>query len=590
MLAAPDGRGTMTAAAADAVARMRWSVRGLAAAICEASAYVAPVVFALLVVIMWLPFGPRNGMPYETGFPYSSETTSWFQGFVYHGDDLRPFTSVFYHLAYLIGQHTGHAGSFVPYQLVYAALWWARGVLVFLILVPFFGRRSAVPFLAGALTIVHASDHALNWVGQLNQFGMMFWLLLAIWLLVRSLLAKNLALAIALCFGAACATYMCLWSYESGLFILMLAPIVLIVVRPALRSFDRLALVAIFYVVPAYYIALSVNRYVGGAGTTYQEAVSRHDLSAGPLASDFLFNVRTSIEFWDWAKTMPPASLSSMHLVGVAAAVTIVGAGVLMYWRRDDKLRDRRALVVLAAVGAITLMLSFPAYLLLTSARSVWRTQFLSGIGFATMAGALAVFAATYIRSRVGSLLVALCLAATVAYFGAGASYKAAHFHYTIWLRHKHAIQEVLEAAPHLKPDTVVVYTGVPAAADPFGDTMWFDMALRLAYPGVPIAGVYFRGGGTPAPGASLSLRHGYWETTNKGYPPLLDHIPVANTLFIRYSTGETHALARLPSFLARVAAPSRYSRRSVVDGEPPDIRALHRYGPLDLHEKTNVG
>jgi hypothetical protein len=580
----------MTAAAGAAAARVRWTARGLVEAISAAGLYVAPLAFALLVLIMWLPFGPRNGMPYETGFPYSSETTSWFAGFFYRGDDLRPYTSVFYHLAYLIGQHTGHAGSFVPYQLVYAALWWARGLLVFLILVPFFERNSVVPFLAGALTIVHASDHALNWVGQLNQFGMIFWLLLAIWLLVRSLLAKHIASAGVLCFGAVCAVYMCLWSYESGLFIIVLTPILVVLFRPAFRSFDRLALVGIFYIVPAYYIVLSFDRYVGGTGSTYQEAVSRDDLSVGTLSSDLVFNVRTSLEFWNWGEQMPSASSHSMRLLGAGAAAAILGVGGLMYWRRRETLHERRALVALAATGALLLVLSFPAYLLLTSARLVWRTQFLSGIGFGVMAAALAVLAATFVRNRAVSLLVALGLAATVSYFGAAASYKEAHFHYGIWLRHKHAIEEVLEAAPHLKPETVVVYTGVPSTADPFGDTMWFDMALRLAYPNVPLAGIYFRDGGAPAPGASLKLRRGFWEKTDKGYPPLIEHIPLARTLFIRYSTGETQTLAHLPSFLARAAGAARYVPRLVADKQPPDERALRRYGPLDLRERSNAG
>jgi hypothetical protein len=578
----------MTAAAAPAAERTRWGARVLVAAISDTSLYVPPLAFALLVVIMWIPFGLRNGMPYETGFPYASETSSLLGGFVYRGDELRPYTSVFYHLAYLIGQHTGHAGSFVPYQLVYAALWWARGFLVFLILVPFFGRSSVVPFLAGALTIVHAADHALNWVGQLNQFGMMFWLLLAIWLLVRSLLAKNIVFAAALCSGAAGATYMCLWSYESGIFTILLAPILLVTVRPALRSRDRLALVGFFYIAPAYYIVLSFNRYIGGTGSTYQEAVSRHDMSVGTLASDLLFNLRTSVAFWHWGDPMPSASSHSMRLLGAGAAAAIVGAGVLTYWRHRENVPERRTLVVLASTGAVLLVLSFPAYLVLTSARLVWRTQFLSGIGFGVMAAALAMLAATYVRNRVGSLLIALGLAASVAYFGAAASYKEAHFHYTIWLRHKHAIEEVLEAAPHLKAGTVVVYTGVPSTADPFGDTMWFDMALRLAYPSVPLAGVYFRDAGAAAPGASLVLRRGFWDRTLKGYPPLIDHVPLARTLFIRYSTGETRTLARLPSFLADAVGPARYLRHSVVDGQRPDQRALRRYGPLDIQEQRN--
>jgi hypothetical protein len=40
--------------------------------------------------------------------------------------------------------------------------------------------------VAGALVIVHSSDGALQWVGQMNQFGFIFWMLLAFYLLTRA--------------------------------------------------------------------------------------------------------------------------------------------------------------------------------------------------------------------------------------------------------------------------------------------------------------------------------------------------------------------------------------------------------------------
>ena len=37
--------------------------------------------------------------------------------------------------------------------------------------------------MVGALVVVHASDGALQWVGQMNQFGFIFWMLLAFYAL-----------------------------------------------------------------------------------------------------------------------------------------------------------------------------------------------------------------------------------------------------------------------------------------------------------------------------------------------------------------------------------------------------------------------
>jgi hypothetical protein len=537
--------------------------------------------YGALVLVLWLPFGPRNGMPYETAFPYASETTSWLDGFLYQGDALRPYTSVFYHLSYLIGEVTGHTGSFVPYQLVYATLWWGRGVLVFLILAEFFGKRSLVAYLAGVLTLVHASDHALNWVGQMNQFGMMFWLLLSIWLLVKCLLSTRPVRSALWCLGAMLAARACLWSYESALGIVLIVPAALLLVRPSFRTREKLTFAAIYYIVPVYYGVLNLQRYLGGGSSTYQEAVTRHNITIGQLAGDLWFNVRTSVSFWDWGDQMPPVGETG-HILGLVAMAVVVVGGLIVY-RPDagQAAPTRRSLIALAVIGALVFVLSFPAYLILTSSRLVWRTQFLSGIGFGVFVAAVIVLAATFLRSRRAQLTV-LVGAAVVAFFGAAASYRMADFHYGIWLRHKHAVEEVLEAAPRVRPGTVIVYTGVPATADPFGDAMWFDMALRLAYPHVAVSGVYYFKGGRPAPDEGLTLRRGGWSPTGKGFPPLVGTAPLRHTLFIRYGTRQALTLDSVPRFLVHEASSAEYKPASVVAGSTADARALRRYGPLN--------
>src|SRR6476646_10120175 len=106
--------------------------------------------YALLVLIMWGAFNPHSGLPYETGFPYASETTSRLDGFLYRADPLRIHASTFYHLSYLLGEALGIGGSYVPFQAVYAVLWWARGFLVFLILCKFLPNDILICYSAGA--------------------------------------------------------------------------------------------------------------------------------------------------------------------------------------------------------------------------------------------------------------------------------------------------------------------------------------------------------------------------------------------------------------------------------------------------------
>src|SRR5438128_5017358 len=142
-------------------------------------AVTAAVAYLLLVAIMWGPFNLYSGMPGETSFPYMSRTQGTFGGFLYRYDPLRIHTNTFYHLSYVLGEILGIGGSYVPYQIVYAALWWARGCLMFLLVRRFVPQHQLVAYVAGALTIAHASDRSLQWIGQMNQFGFIFWMMLA---------------------------------------------------------------------------------------------------------------------------------------------------------------------------------------------------------------------------------------------------------------------------------------------------------------------------------------------------------------------------------------------------------------------------
>src|SRR5439155_6262021 len=119
------------------------ALRRAAPAALSSTARAAPVAAAYLgfVLLLWLPLGWHNGMPYETAFPFNSETTSFWHGFFY-SDPLRVYTNVFYNLGYHLSAWLGIGGSFLGFQLVYAALWWARGVLGYLIVTALLpGRR-----------------------------------------------------------------------------------------------------------------------------------------------------------------------------------------------------------------------------------------------------------------------------------------------------------------------------------------------------------------------------------------------------------------------------------------------------------------
>src|SRR5262249_42751436 len=152
-------------------------------------------------------------------------------GFLYDGDPLRQFTNVFYQVAYLSGAAVGARGSWIPFHIVYALLWWLRGVLVYAIVARVFPARRGIAFLVFALAIVHASDKELTLIGQLNQLGMIFWMLLAVYALVRALDTSAFWWSAVWVMAAGLASYLCLWSYEAPLVILLIAPAILLTVR-----------------------------------------------------------------------------------------------------------------------------------------------------------------------------------------------------------------------------------------------------------------------------------------------------------------------------------------------------------------------
>ena len=87
---------------------------------------VVALVYVAIVLCMWGKFAFGSGLYAETAFPYMSETMSVGQGFIYPADPLRPHTNTFYQVSYLLGELVS-PGSFVPYQIVYAALCGWRG-------------------------------------------------------------------------------------------------------------------------------------------------------------------------------------------------------------------------------------------------------------------------------------------------------------------------------------------------------------------------------------------------------------------------------------------------------------------------------
>jgi hypothetical protein len=547
------------------------------------TAAIAGLVYAAIVLLVWARFAFTSGMPDETAFSYYSETHPWYIGFIEPSDPLRPFTSVFYHASYLLSFVFGAGGSFAAFQFVYAALWWSRGMLVFLILRRLTGGSVLFPYITGALAIVHASDLALQWVGQLNQFGFIFWMLLGIYLFIRALQAPSVLEAYTCGTTACLCEFLSLWSYESGLFIVFLVPLLIAFWG---RRIDLLLLVesAGWYSVGLLYVVLTLIKYLVNK-STYQATVLRSDWETEALLGDLWFNVVHSLNFLSWqtgTPTIPRGELVPPVILAVAAF--IVG-GIAAVWHSPKTFApSRRTLAGLLGAGVILLVLSFPAYLLLTSARSLWRTQLLSGLGASVIFASLACFAGHLARSmaRRGQWIVpaaGLALTSFVVYAGAARAIDLGGRRQGSWEMHRRAMAGVLHSVPRVQPGTLIFLSNVPKDADPFGHTMWFDMALRLSYPGVSVAGDYALTDGD-ASGTHFLLKRSKWTAIVPGYAPMFTEVPADHAVILEYGSWRI-----LPEVPARLCLPGcakeQYRPEARIINEPPSQRAVNRYLPI---------
>ena len=125
---------------------------------------------------------------------------------------------------------------------------------------------------------------------------------------------------------------------------------------------------------------------------------------------------------------------------------------------------------------------------------------------------------------------------------------------------------QVLDVAPRLKPGTLVILTNIPKDDDPFlGDDMWFDMALRLAYPGTEVAGMRFYEDGAPA--------------INDNLKRLAKNGVVANMMVLQYGRQGALSLARSLPGLSVDEIRLKNPQALIVSGSPSP-RAIRRYGP----------
>lgn len=548
--------------------------------------FIAGLTYALILLFVWAPFAMTNGMGWETYYTVVSESSTSWRNFLYTPDPLRIFAAVVYELAYRLGAWTGARGSFVPYEVLYAILWWARSFVAFLLLRRITPSSAILPFTAGAIMLIHAPDVLIGWPGQMHQFGVFVCLLIALYLLLVALESSTSKTA----WGCMAASWvfqsLCLWTYEGPLFIILAAaPAFLFLLwhRPVRL---RIALAASWYLPSLAYLWLTYLRYFRHGGNGYQNSLLRHSFAPGDILSDWVFNVRYSLFFWSWQRMtgdIDPALVRTLA-AGAVVAFAAMAYFVSQHEKEDSTTLWRGRMWRLLCVGIVFLILSFPAHLLLEGARSLRRTQLLSAIAASIVLGVAIYLVATYFPSTRFRPFLALFLVAPVMWVGACRVIERQAKQRAEWDPHLSAMRDLIRGVPRVKDGTIIVMTNVPKDRDPFyAWGFWYNNALRLAYPHTQVAGVFYYQDSEAAPGDNLRLIHDRWEYTGQDIAPLVQSAPVDNTLVLEFQgSGAPRIVAQIPSFLCPGGCSmERYHPETRILPGPPAPEPARRYGPL---------
>jgi hypothetical protein len=234
----------------------------------------------------------------------------------------------------------------------------------------------------------------------------------------------------------------------------------------------------------------------------------------------------------------------------------------------------------LIVLGVSLIILSFPVYVLLDNATNLWRTQMLSGPAVGIAFAGLAALAKPN-QPVVGG--IGLLIAASFAVQGVRSSQDLALLHRFIWEKHRLVVANILRIAPQVRPDTFFILVNRGPEPLIFGHNLWFDMALRVAYPDQRVAGVYYDAPEKIAPGVQLHLDQSR-VVAETPFAMMFKTTNVDNMLALEASSDRTvSVLPRIPDWLpGYTGQDSDYVPRSVILPGKTDDRATRRYGPLD--------
>jgi hypothetical protein len=459
--------------------------------------WLVVICYAVLTWTFWGAFVLDRGLHADTIYIELSQTRPGWAGFLYPYDSTRIFMSLPFHLAYWLSD-----GSYLSLNVVFGALVFLTGFLVYALLKTLLPRAELLCFIAGAIALTLGADRFGNLV-SINMVRQAVVCTLLAMLLFRIAWQRGWWL---LFIPIAAAQVISLWSYEAGLPIMLLGPLLILGSGAPWR---RIAVWSGgWLLVPSISIGLIFYRYLISDGASYQSASIAREWSVGEIVTRLFGFINQGVGFWNWAPGWESTykdcvgeirDISALPLI-IGVVAFAVCARLIVYEERED-VPAAWPRVLLG--GLLFIVAGYAAFLALAPDRvaPAWRTQFFAAAPVGLLWATAIVIADRVLRGRG---LIAVAIATFVVGAGLYAGLLGQLEQNARWAPYRKTMAAIVAAAPNVKDGTMIVLVGTPSTPfssicptpavpnPPFEDNLWFNSGLKVLYPKTKIVGVFW--------------------------------------------------------------------------------------------------
>lgn len=327
---------------------------------------VAIIVFAAVVVALWLPYG----INFAGWGDEWAELTTADAGIPPIRETLRAFV----HIPSVVS-HALTPDSFVGMNLVLALMTFGRGLVTYALLRRLVPQYSALALVAGCLAIIYPGDLAFFMLVSVSITTALVFFLTAILLLVHYwqnprwyilvLMWATLAFSVGI--------------YEVSYPLIVFVPILLIYLNKTLNK--RVIRVALFwYLVPLVYVILVfLAKSSNSITATYQLSIVNTNNSFAAIVSGFVeLYIRVFGGAWQTTTSLMPQGLSDPRTWLIIILAILIGIVIRYHQPADIPAFSLKSSLLLIVGAACALALGYSLYTVTNLRGNFYRTLFYS--------------------------------------------------------------------------------------------------------------------------------------------------------------------------------------------------------------------